>query len=218
MKKLWSGIWNPDNQTYTRPVGGCQGKCSFGMGSFFARGLWFATVRGDVIMKETSMGFRHDLGAVILSAALMGIAACDRSPGDTGTGSTAGAPGGATPNEQGPATSPSASNSTAAGGNTMGAGDVAATQPGASSSSRMPGLPSVNGTSVKGLSTADAAATRLIDEAKNAINRRDLSKARTLVGELQQKGMYDSLSAPVKSQVDELAMQAAKASPATQGQ
>jgi hypothetical protein len=153
------------------------------------------------------MMLRHHLGLALMSAALIGIAACDRSPESTSAGSNT-----ATPGEQ---SAPSSNNNTMAGGNTTGAGNSAATQPATSSSSKLPGLPSVNGTSVEGLSTADAAATRLIDEAKNDLAKGDISKAKTLIGEMQQKGMYDSLSAPVKSQVDELAIQADKTTPTT---
>jgi hypothetical protein len=70
--------------------------------------------------------------------------------------------------------------------------------------SNLPGMPSVNGTSTSGLSTADAAAQRLIDNARNNIKQNDISKAKTLVSELKDKGMYDSLSANMKASVDQL--------------
>ena len=79
------------------------------------------------------------------------------------------------------------------------AGGANATQP-----SNVPGLPSVNGTSTNNMSTADAAAQRLIDNARNNIKQNDYSKARTLLSELKDKGMYDSLSAPQKANVDQL--------------
>ncbi len=157
------------------------------------------------------MNLRHHLRLAVCFASIIGVAACDRSSETTSTGSATG-----TPANQSAATSNN--NNTMAGGNTEGAGNAATTQPATSSSSKLPGLPSVNGTSVQGLSTADAAATRLIDEAKNDLAKGDISKARTLIGEMQQKGMYDALSAPVKSQVDELALQADKTSPTTQPQ
>ncbi|MGN6367492.1 MAG: hypothetical protein ACTHN5_04455 [Phycisphaerae bacterium] len=176
------------------------------------------------------MILRHSLALAVLSAALIGVGGCDHSTSESSEAPTNGTPNASTPNPTDSAANnqstengqtangaAAAGNNTEAGGNTMGAGN-ATTQPGASSASNMPGLPSVNGTSVKGLSTADAAATRLIDEAKNAMAKGDTSKVKTLVGELKQKGMYDSLSAPVKSQVDELAMQAQSAAPTTQAQ
>lgn len=71
--------------------------------------------------------------------------------------------------------------------------------------SSIPGMPSVNGTSTSNLSTADAAAQRLIDNARNNISQGDTGKAKTLLAELQQKGMYDKLSADLKAKVDQLA-------------
>lgn len=68
----------------------------------------------------------------------------------------------------------------------------------------VPGLPSVTGTSTSGMSTADAAAQRLIDNARNNLKQNDVSKAKTLVSELKQQGMYDSLSSTMKTNVDQL--------------
>jgi hypothetical protein len=81
-------------------------------------------------------------------------------------------------------------------------------------SSKLPGLPSVNGTSTSNMSTADAAAQRLIDNARNNIQQNDLSKAKTLVSELKQQSMYDSLSADMKAKVDQLATDVNKGSTA----
>jgi hypothetical protein len=72
------------------------------------------------------------------------------------------------------------------------------------SDSNMPGMPSVTGTSTTGMTTADAAAQRLIDNARNNIKQNDVGKAKTLLAELKEKGMYDSLSSTQKSNVDKL--------------
>jgi len=71
--------------------------------------------------------------------------------------------------------------------------------------SKAPGMPSVTGTSTSNMSTADAAAQRLIDNAHKNLQDNDVSKAKTLVAELKDKGMYDSLSAQQKANVDKLA-------------
>ena len=70
--------------------------------------------------------------------------------------------------------------------------------------SKVPGMPSVTGTSTSNMSTADAAAQRLIDNARKNLQDNDVSKAKTLVAELKDKGMYDSLSAQQKANVDKL--------------
>jgi len=70
--------------------------------------------------------------------------------------------------------------------------------------SKVPGLPSVTGTSTSNMTTADAAAQRLIDNARKNLQENDVSKAKTLVSELKDKGMYDSLSAEQKANVDKL--------------
>ena len=142
------------------------------------------------------MNLRYCLGMSVVSAMLIGVGGC-------GNGSE-NPSGSATPSGGATATPANATVTTPAPDNT------AMTQP-SGTGSNLPGLPSVNGTSVKGLSTADAAALRLIDEAKNAAAKGDNSKLKTLVGELKQ--MYESLSPTMKSQVDELAT---KAGPATQ--
>jgi hypothetical protein len=70
--------------------------------------------------------------------------------------------------------------------------------------SNLPGMPSVTGTSTSDMSTADAAAQRLIDNARSNLKENDVSKAKTLVSELKQQGMYDSLSSTMKAKVDQL--------------
>jgi hypothetical protein len=87
-------------------------------------------------------------------------------------------------------------------GNTGTTGTTANNQ--GNTNSNVPGLPSVTGTSTTGMSTADAAAQRLIDNARNNIKQNDLSKAKTLLSELKDKGMYDSLSSAQKANVDKL--------------
>lgn len=72
------------------------------------------------------------------------------------------------------------------------------------SDSNIPGMPSVTGTSTTGMTTADAAAQRLIDNARNNIKQNDVGKAKTLLAELKEKGMYDSLSSAQKANVDKL--------------
>lgn len=92
-----------------------------------------------------------------------------------------------------------------AGNNTVHtASDATGNQP-SGATSKLPGLPSVNGTDTSKMSTADAAAQRLIDNARNNISQNDLGKAKTLVSELKQQSMYDSLSADMKAKVDQLA-------------
>jgi hypothetical protein len=54
------------------------------------------------------------------------------------------------------------------------------------------------------MSTADAAAQRLIDNARKNLTENDVSKAKTLVSELRQDGMFNSLSADMKAKVEQL--------------
>jgi hypothetical protein len=89
------------------------------------------------------------------------------------------------------------------------ANDAAATRP-AGLSAKLPGMPSVNGTDTSHMTTADAAAQRLIDNARNNLSQNDLDKAKTLVSELKQPAMYDSLSADMKAKVDQLSTEVNK--------
>ena len=70
--------------------------------------------------------------------------------------------------------------------------------------SAVPGMPSVQGTSTSDMTTADAAAQRLIDNARNNLRDRDFNKAKALLAELKDKGMYDKLSATQRGNVDQL--------------
>ena len=67
-----------------------------------------------------------------------------------------------------------------------------------------PGMPSVQGTSTSDMTTADAAAQRLIDNARSNLKDNDVSKAKTLLTELKDKGMYDKLSVAQRANVDQL--------------
>ena len=67
-----------------------------------------------------------------------------------------------------------------------------------------PGLPSVQGTNTGDMTTPDAAAQRLIDNARANLREGDSNKAKALLAELKDKGMYDKLSATQRANVDQL--------------
>lgn len=71
------------------------------------------------------------------------------------------------------------------------------------STAKLPGLPSVTGTDTSNLSTADAAAQRLLDKAQVEAQKGDTDHVRRLVKELQE--MRNNLSQPYQQKVDELA-------------
>lgn len=77
----------------------------------------------------------------------------------------------------------------------------------------VPGLPSVQGTDTSNLSTADAAAQRLIDKVEVEMKKGDQDHVKRLISELQ--GMKDSLSAEYKQKVETLAKQAETMKPNT---
>lgn len=156
---------------------------------------------------------RTYLALAVLSVALIGVTGCDRGSENT-TNTT---PSNSSPSVGGESAAPATTmensarrtahnlgNDTA---NTVDNATGASTQPGATTRSSIPGLPSVNGTSTTDLKVSDAAAVRLIDNAKNNLKQGDVDKAKTLLNELKQPGMYDNLSAQIKSQVDELETQ-----------
>lgn len=84
----------------------------------------------------------------------------------------------------------------------------------ATTNSSLPSLPSVTGTNVNNLSTADAAAQRLLDSLQQEVAKpNNQSKIKALVDELQ--GMKNSLSADFQAKVDAAVKTAAAGNSAT---
>jgi hypothetical protein len=142
---------------------------------------------------NTRIALRHLVAASVLGVGIVALAACDK---DTPPAETA------TPPQH---TAMDAVNNTldqskaaaSQTGNAIANDTTAATQ---SAGNSMPGLPSVNGTSTSNLSTADAAAQRVLDELQNSITKGDTTKAKTLANELS--GMRNSLSPEYQAKVD----------------
>lgn len=141
----------------------------------------------------------HRTGAAVDRAADRTGAAVDRAADRTGAAADR-----ATSTWNNPGTGTTTDNRTTA------SGSGAATRP-----SNVPGMPSVTGTSTSDMSTADAAAQRLIDNARENLKQNDISKAKTLVAELKQDGMYSKLSATQKANVDALEKQVGAANTGT---
>jgi hypothetical protein len=157
-----------------------------------------------LFLKETRM-LKTLVNSTVLAAAVvlpMSFAACERPANETATNPPAGA-GERTGRAVDNAANNAANNARDAANRTANSANNAANNTNTGSTAG-PGLPSVQGTDTGNMTTPDAAAQRLIDNARNNLRDRDINKAKALLAELKDKGMYDKLSATQRTNVDQL--------------